>query len=71
MMLKERRPKGGRKGEGGVRGEIIENQKAGESIKPGKDEVVGKAEKTENDDKSGVQKSNERNGQEDKVEVEK
>jgi hypothetical protein len=39
MMLKERRPKGGRKGEGELTGETSKDQKVGESETLGNDEV--------------------------------
>jgi hypothetical protein len=57
MMLKERRPKGGRKGEAEVTGETSQDQKVVERGTPGDGEVRGKVEKTENGEKSEVQKN--------------
>jgi hypothetical protein len=57
MMLKERRPKGGRKGEAEVTGETSQDQKVVERGTPGDGEVRGKFEKTENGEKSEVQKN--------------
>jgi hypothetical protein len=55
MMLKERRPKGGRKGEAEVTGETSQDQKVVERGTPGDGEGRGEVDKTENGEKIEVQ----------------
>jgi hypothetical protein len=69
MMSKERRPKGGRKSDAGVVGAITDDQKEGQIGTPGKGEVEGKVEKTNDGETSAGQKSDENKEQVEKVTI--
>jgi hypothetical protein len=67
MMLKERRPKGGRKGDVGVAGEMDDDQKEGQIRTPGKSQIESKLETTDNDETTKGLKSDETKEQVEKV----